>query len=115
MPAPARSRWRGRRARFRSWRGAYAIAGAIACVVRPPARSRKSSPMTLTRRLIATLLALAALVAADLVAAQTATAQTTKITFILVNDIYIMGDQAMPDGQRRGGFARLAAIVKAER
>src|SRR5262245_48102261 len=71
--------------------------------------------MTLTRRLIATLLALAALVAADLVAAQTATAQTTKITFILVNDIYIMGDQAMPDGQRRGGFARLAAIVKAER
>ena len=26
-----------------------------------------------------------------------------------------MGDQAMPDGQRRGGFARLAAVVKAER
>ena len=26
-----------------------------------------------------------------------------------------MSDQAMPDGKRRGGFARLAAIVKAER
>jgi 2',3'-cyclic-nucleotide 2'-phosphodiesterase (5'-nucleotidase family) len=42
-------------------------------------------------------------------------ASTTKITFILVNDIYSMGDEAMPDGRRRGGFARLAAVVKAER
>ena len=38
-----------------------------------------------------------------------------QVTFILVNDIYLMGDQAMPDGKRRGGFARLAAVVKAER
>ena len=38
-----------------------------------------------------------------------------KITFILMNDIYQMGDTLMPDGQRRGGFARLAAVVKAER
>ena len=65
--------------------------------------------MPLLRRLAA-LLILAALFAAD-----AASAQTTKVTFILVNDIYIMGDQAMPDGRRRGGFARLAAIVKAER
>src|SRR4029077_17156586 len=42
-------------------------------------------------------------------------AETTKVTFLLVNDIYQMGDQEMPDGKRRGGFARLAAIVKAER
>ena len=57
----------------------------------------------------------AILIVAALFAADAAKAQTTKVTFILVNDIYIMGDQAMPDGQRRGGFARLAAIVKAER
>src|SRR6185437_9415116 len=31
------------------------------------------------------------------------------------NDIYLMADQMMPDGKRRGGFARLAAVVKAER
>jgi 2',3'-cyclic-nucleotide 2'-phosphodiesterase (5'-nucleotidase family) len=44
-----------------------------------------------------------------------ARAQTTNITFILVNDIYQMSDQLMADGKRRGGFARLAAVVKAER
>jgi 2',3'-cyclic-nucleotide 2'-phosphodiesterase (5'-nucleotidase family) len=47
--------------------------------------------------------------------AVSARAETTRVTFILVNDIYLMSDQAMPDGQRRGGFARLAAVVKAER
>src|SRR6266436_3366916 len=40
---------------------------------------------------------------------------TAHITFVLVNDIYLMADELMPDGQRRGGFARLAAVVKAER
>jgi 2',3'-cyclic-nucleotide 2'-phosphodiesterase (5'-nucleotidase family) len=45
----------------------------------------------------------------------TAQAETTRVTFVLVNDIYLMADQAMPDGSRRGGFARLAAVVKAER
>jgi 2',3'-cyclic-nucleotide 2'-phosphodiesterase (5'-nucleotidase family) len=44
-----------------------------------------------------------------------APAQTAKVTFILTNDIYLMGETLMPDGQRRGGFARLAAVVKAER
>ena len=42
-------------------------------------------------------------------------AETVKVTFVLTNDIYSMGETAMPDGQRRGGFARLAAVVKAER
>ena len=45
----------------------------------------------------------------------TAQAQTTKITFLLVNDIYQMSEELQPDGKVRGGFARLAAIVKAER
>jgi len=44
-----------------------------------------------------------------------ARAATKRITFVLTNDIYSMADQMMSDGQRRGGFARLAAIVKAER
>jgi 5'-nucleotidase/UDP-sugar diphosphatase len=37
------------------------------------------------------------------------------VTFLLVNDIYLIADQMMPDGKRRGGFPRLAAVVKAER
>ena len=41
--------------------------------------------------------------------------QTAKVTFVLTNDIYQMSDTLMPDGKRRGGFARLAAVVKAER
>jgi len=44
-----------------------------------------------------------------------ASAEATRVTFILVNDIYQMSDEVGPDGQRRGGFARLAAVVKAER
>jgi len=41
--------------------------------------------------------------------------ETARVTFLLVNDIYLIADQMMPDGKRRGGFARLAAVVKAER
>ena len=44
-----------------------------------------------------------------------AIAQSTKVSFILVNDIYEMSEQVLPDGKARGGFARLAAVVKAER
>ncbi len=40
---------------------------------------------------------------------------STSVTFVLVNDFYIMSEQAFPDGRKRGGFARLAAVVKAER
>lgn len=47
--------------------------------------------------------------------ARSAQAETAHVTFILVNDIYRMAEQMMPDGQRRGGFARLAAVVKTER
>src|SRR5262245_6338155 len=38
-----------------------------------------------------------------------------RITFVLVNDIYLMSDVLMADSQRRGGFPRLATVVKAER
>jgi 5'-nucleotidase / UDP-sugar diphosphatase len=65
-----------------------------------------------------TMRRLAAVVFAALLStllAGAALAETTKVTFLLVNDIYQMGDQEMADGKRRGGFARLAAIVKAER
>src|SRR5882757_3159142 len=65
-------------------------------------------------RRFAVLIALVAALLATLPAAP-AGAETTKVTFLLVNDIYLMGDVAMPDGARRGGFARLAAVVKAER
>lgn len=44
-----------------------------------------------------------------------ADAATTKVTFVLVNDIYQMSATTMPDGKKRGGFAALAAVVKAER
>jgi 2',3'-cyclic-nucleotide 2'-phosphodiesterase (5'-nucleotidase family) len=47
--------------------------------------------------------------------AMAARAETVKVTFVLVNDIYQMNAQQMPDGKSRGGFARLAAVVKAER
>ncbi|BAT59970.1 trifunctional nucleotide phosphoesterase protein YfkN precursor [Variibacter gotjawalensis] len=43
------------------------------------------------------------------------TAAQTKLTLILTNDIYIMGDQVLADGKPRGGFARLATVVKQER
>jgi hypothetical protein len=59
---------------------------------------------------------LAALVGlAVVLAAGPARAESTRVSFILVNDIYQMSDRAGPDGKRRGGFARLATIVKAER
>lgn len=38
-----------------------------------------------------------------------------NVTFVLFNDFYLMGEQPFPDGKSRGGFARLAAVVKAER
>jgi 5'-nucleotidase/UDP-sugar diphosphatase len=64
--------------------------------------------MTLTRRLFAAA-------ALTVLFVTSVSAETARVTFLLVNDIYLMGDQLMPDGQRRGGFARLAAVVKAER
>ena len=55
------------------------------------------------------------LAAAVVMPPRPAWAESAKVTFILTNDIYQMGDTLMADGQRRGGFARLAAVVKAER
>ena len=66
--------------------------------------------MIAIRRILAVCLVIACAAAAE-----AAPAKTVKITFVLVNDIYQMDDQLMADGQRRGGFARLAAVVKAER
>jgi 5'-nucleotidase/UDP-sugar diphosphatase len=86
----------------------FPLFGIMRCA---PSRNIKSPPMPLTRRfLLAAVFGLAGV----LIAAG-ATAETTRVTFVLVNDIYLMGDQVMPDGKRRGGFARLAAVVKAER
>ncbi|MEA3025293.1 MAG: 5-nucleotidase / UDP-sugar diphosphatase, partial [Alphaproteobacteria bacterium] len=55
------------------------------------------------------------LVAAVVMPHRPAWAESTKLTLILTNDIYQMGETLMADGRRRGGFARLAAVVKAER
>ena len=75
------------------------------------ARTDHSMPrFAVRRRLAAALIGLATILLAG-----GAFAETTRVTFLLVNDIYLMSDQMAPDGQRRGGFARLAAVVKAER
>ena len=66
--------------------------------------------MIVIRRLLAICLVLA-----GAALAQAAPAKSVKITFVLVNDIYQMDETLMADGQRRGGFARLATVVKAER
>lgn len=55
------------------------------------------------------------LAAAAVMPLRPAWADSTRVTFILTNDIYQMGETAMADGRIRGGFARLAAVVKAER
>ncbi len=66
--------------------------------------------MSLLRRLASVALGLAAILASGI-----AGAESTSVTFVLVNDIYLASDQMMADGSRRGGFARLSAVVKAER
>ena len=55
------------------------------------------------------------LAAAAIMPQRPAWADTAKITFILTNDIYQMGETRDAGRPRRGGFARLAAVVKAER
>src|SRR4029078_4438898 len=69
--------------------------------------------MSLTRRTI--LLSTPPAVLGSIMPFGPAAAQGTTVTFILVNDIYLMGDTEMSDGKRRGGFARMAAVVEAER
>src|SRR5215471_14195273 len=77
-------------------------------------RAASSIPIMLliTRRLFATGLLLAPIGG---IRFADAAPDATHITFILVNDIYLMADELMSDGQRRGGFARLVAVVKSER
>jgi 2',3'-cyclic-nucleotide 2'-phosphodiesterase (5'-nucleotidase family) len=67
--------------------------------------------LLVTRRLATGLL----LVPFGAIRVRGAAGSPARVTFVLVNDIYEMADQAMADGRRRGGFARLAAVVKAER
>lgn len=67
--------------------------------------------LLVTRRLATGLL----LVPFGAVGVAGAAGSPAQVTFVLVNDIYGMADQTMADGRRRGGFARLAAVVKAER
>jgi 2',3'-cyclic-nucleotide 2'-phosphodiesterase (5'-nucleotidase family) len=55
-------------------------------------------------------LRLIAVSAGLLLLAGTALAETVNITFLLTNDVY-----KMSGGKERGGFARLSAVVKAER
>lgn len=70
--------------------------------------------MTITRRLL--LLGSSAIaLLANLPRALAQGAHTSKLTFVLVNDIYQMNEETGSDGRKRGGFPRLATIVKAER
>jgi 5'-nucleotidase / UDP-sugar diphosphatase len=71
--------------------------------------------MHLITRRVATGLLLVPFTGIRLAGSAPAAGTATRVTFILVNDIYFMADTVMADGQRRGGFARLAAVVKAER
>jgi 5'-nucleotidase / UDP-sugar diphosphatase len=66
------------------------------------------------RSLLASLASTLVLIAAWRPAWAQAT-HSTNVTFVLFNDFYLMGEQPFPDGKTRGGFARLAAIIKAER
>jgi 5'-nucleotidase/UDP-sugar diphosphatase len=70
--------------------------------------------MPLTRRLFLSLFAAAVATARATLARAQPTASTT-VTFLLTNDVYQMDEQVGADGKTRGGFARLAAVVKAER
>ncbi len=68
--------------------------------------------MSLTRRLFLLGSSCLAMLAA---LPRLALAQQARVTFILVNDIYLMNESEGPDRRMRGGFPRLAAVVKAER
>jgi 5'-nucleotidase / UDP-sugar diphosphatase len=75
----------------------------------------KMAKPTVTRR---SLLASLGASLAAFAAWRPAWAQTrhvAEVTFVLFNDVYLMAEQEFPDGKARGGFARLAAVVKAER
>ncbi|MGE0749999.1 MAG: bifunctional UDP-sugar hydrolase/5'-nucleotidase [Variibacter sp.] len=70
--------------------------------------------MKLTRRLFLAWLG-AALASLRATFARAQPVATATVTFVLTNDIYLMDAQEGSDGKTRGGFARLASAVKAER
>jgi 2',3'-cyclic-nucleotide 2'-phosphodiesterase (5'-nucleotidase family) len=43
------------------------------------------------------------------------TKHVAEVTFVLFNDVYLMAEQQFPDGKSRGGFARLATVIRSER
>jgi 2',3'-cyclic-nucleotide 2'-phosphodiesterase (5'-nucleotidase family) len=88
------------------------MAGRRARVLGKPGSPFPRNPRLVTMSVIRVLSA--AFLAAALLGSS-AWAETARVTFVLVNDVYQAADQMTPDGRRRGGFARLAAIVKAER
>ena len=71
--------------------------------------------MKITRRLFLSSVASTLALIAALRPSWAQATHSTRITFVLFNDFYIMGEQPFPDGGKRGGFARLAAVIKAER
>ena len=77
--------------------------------------AKAATALMLTRRSFVTSLAAALAAVTWWRPAWAQTTATAKLTFVLVNDIYLMAETKFPDGRARGGFARLAAVVKAER
>ena len=77
--------------------------------------NRSAHNMKINRRSFLSSLASSLALIAAWRPARAQPAASTRITFVLFNDFYIMGEQPFPDGGTRGGFARLAAVVKAER
>ncbi|MGB9368584.1 MAG: bifunctional UDP-sugar hydrolase/5'-nucleotidase [Xanthobacteraceae bacterium] len=71
--------------------------------------------MKITRRLFLSSVASTLALIAALRPSWAQPTHSTRVTFVLFNDFYIMGEQPFPDGGKRGGFARLAAVIKAER
>ena len=58
------------------------------------------------------ILRLAARLFIAILCAGSACAETARITFVLVNDIYLLADQMMPDGSRHGGSPGLTALSR---
>jgi 5'-nucleotidase / UDP-sugar diphosphatase len=79
--------------------------------------SKRKARMFSRRRFLASVSSTLALIASLRPSgAQSAqTTQSANVTFVLFNDFYMMAETRLPDGKPRGGFARLAAVVKAER
>ena len=83
--------------------------------LRKPANVSNTSEPMITRRTFLLSSSAAIALLGDWRSAWAQASRTIQVSFVLTNDIYQMSAQAMPDGKSRGGFARLAAVVKAER